>query len=155
MFASSWRPLQALASTCDHPYSAHEDVRGIREASGDWASRKTAEFPPLLTARFADLVMPVFSPGQDAKLLSCEEALGMLPSLTTPFRGRIKMGEASLASPTGHLLLPAKVIIYALCDIFGLSGWPHITSRSGCDSMFSRSPRMLYSPRRRWQSFAS
>ncbi|CAE7705984.1 unnamed protein product, partial [Symbiodinium microadriaticum] len=79
MFASSWRPLQALASTCDHPYSAHEDVRGIREASGDWASRKTAEFPPLLTARFADLLMPLFSPGQDAKLLSCEEALGMLP----------------------------------------------------------------------------
>ena len=47
------------------------------------------------------------------------------------------MGEASLASLTGHLLLPAKVIIYVLCDIFGLSGWPHITSRSGCDSMFS------------------
>ena len=40
MFASSWRPLQALASTCDHPYSAHEDVRGIREASGDWASQE-------------------------------------------------------------------------------------------------------------------
>ena len=79
LFASSWRPLQQLASRCDHPYSAHADVRGAKDSTGDWASRKTAEFPPMLAARFAVLIEPVFSPGPDTKLLSCEEALGMLP----------------------------------------------------------------------------
>ncbi|CAE7485565.1 unnamed protein product, partial [Symbiodinium necroappetens] len=79
LFASSWRPLQALASRCDRPYTAHADVKGVKDSSGDWASRRTAEFPTLLSQRFADLIMPVFSPGPEAKLLSCDEALGMVP----------------------------------------------------------------------------
>ncbi|CAE7265839.1 unnamed protein product, partial [Symbiodinium necroappetens] len=126
LFASSWRPLQALASRCDHPYSAHADVRGVKDSSGDWASRRTAEFPPLLSARFADLIMPVFSPGPDAKLLSCEEALGMVPCKP---HNALPRANQDGGGQTGHRLPPVNVIICARCDIFGLSGWLHIRVR--------------------------
>ena len=32
LFASSWRPLQAMAATCNHAYSEHVDVRGVKDA---------------------------------------------------------------------------------------------------------------------------
>ncbi|CAE7326493.1 unnamed protein product, partial [Symbiodinium pilosum] len=34
IFATCFRPLQALASVCEHPHGSHEDIRGSRDADG-------------------------------------------------------------------------------------------------------------------------
>ena len=59
LLASSWRPLQSLAATCAHAYSEHFDIRGVRDADGNWLSKSTAEFPRELCEKFADAVAPL------------------------------------------------------------------------------------------------
>ena len=53
LFASSWRPLQSMAACCNHSYAEHTDVRGSKDADGNWLSQSTAAFPEQLCQRFA------------------------------------------------------------------------------------------------------
>ena len=78
LFASSWRPLQSLAASCDHKYSEHTDVRGARNSEGGWLSQRTAEFPSQLCVRFADLLRGVFDTNPEGRFISLAEALSML-----------------------------------------------------------------------------
>ena len=50
-----------MASVCHHDWGAHEQIAGRRDASGQFVSRTTAEYPPQLAKAFADLVISLLS----------------------------------------------------------------------------------------------
>ena len=59
--ASSLENLAALAGVCTHGSYAHQPVAGVRDASGVFVSRATAEYPTLLASRFAEVVFHLLS----------------------------------------------------------------------------------------------
>jgi len=61
LFASSSSGLVNLAQICENPPSAHEQVAGRVNSAGDFFSKNTATYPPLLAGRFATLVQPLIS----------------------------------------------------------------------------------------------
>ena len=48
MMASSLEALTSLSGVCDHGSQAHQSITGVRDTSGAFVSRITAEYPPLL-----------------------------------------------------------------------------------------------------------
>ena len=77
MMASSLEDLTSLGGVCEHGPQAHQSIRGTRDASGAFASRKTAEYPPLLAESFAEKISPLFS--HDNRDLTVPESLQLLP----------------------------------------------------------------------------
>ena len=59
MFASSFQPLTALACTCQHPPGHHPPLAGVRDESGAFLSRRTAEYPDQLALQYAKNVIPL------------------------------------------------------------------------------------------------
>ena len=55
IFATCYRPLQALAAICTHARGSHEDIiyRGTRDSAGGFRSRASAEYPQELAAKYA------------------------------------------------------------------------------------------------------
>ena len=45
MFASSFSGLRPLGCTCQHPPNSHVRLQGLRDESGAFASRATAQYP--------------------------------------------------------------------------------------------------------------
>ena len=59
MFASSFSGLRPLGCTCQHPPNSHVRLQGLRDDSGAFASRATAQYPSKLAQLFATLVAPL------------------------------------------------------------------------------------------------
>ena len=78
MMASSLDALTPLGGVCEHGSQAHQSIRGTRDASGAFASRKTAEYPSLLAESFAEKVSPLLS--HDNRDLTVPESLQILPT---------------------------------------------------------------------------
>lgn len=77
MFGTSFSKLECMASVCTHPAGAHESIAGARDASGQFLSRRSAQYPVLLAQKFSQLTHSLFSTcDQD---LSLEEALRQIP----------------------------------------------------------------------------
>ncbi|CAE7038940.1 unnamed protein product [Symbiodinium sp. CCMP2592] len=76
VFASSWRPLQSLASVCKHPRGTHASYAGVLDSqSGEFASRKTAEFPAKLATAYAEAISPLFADRTEPPTSIAEAAL--------------------------------------------------------------------------------
>ena len=59
MFASSFSGLRPLGCMCEHPPNSHVRLQGLRDESGAFASRATAQYPSKLAQHFATLVAPL------------------------------------------------------------------------------------------------
>ncbi|CAL1161087.1 unnamed protein product [Cladocopium goreaui] len=59
MFASSFTGLRPLGCICQHPPNSHVRLQGLRDDSGAFASRATAQYPQKLAQLFANLVAPL------------------------------------------------------------------------------------------------
>ena len=59
MFASSFAPLISLACLCEHPPGHHPPLAGVRDETGGFLSRRTAEYPEQLADKFAQIVLPL------------------------------------------------------------------------------------------------
>ena len=77
MMASSLDALTSLGGVCEHGPQAHQSIKGTRDASGAFASRKTAEYPHLLAESFAKTISPLLSHAN--RDLSVLESLQILP----------------------------------------------------------------------------
>ncbi|CAE7322072.1 unnamed protein product [Symbiodinium sp. CCMP2592] len=79
-FATSWRPLQQLQSTCQHAAGHHDAFHGKRDAAGQFVSRHTAVFPPMLCNAFMEAISPLFPQNSHATdFTSLDQALSALP----------------------------------------------------------------------------
>ncbi|CAE7267110.1 unnamed protein product [Symbiodinium sp. CCMP2592] len=79
-FATSWRPLQQLQSTCQHAVGHHDVFHGKRDATGQFVSRHTALFPPMLCNAFMEAISPLFPEStQVTSFTSLNQALSALP----------------------------------------------------------------------------
>ncbi|CAE7249309.1 unnamed protein product [Symbiodinium sp. CCMP2592] len=79
-FATSWRPLQQLQSTCQHAAGHHDVFHGKRDATGQFVSRHTAVFPPMLCNAFMEAISPLFPENTHATdFTSLNQALSALP----------------------------------------------------------------------------
>ncbi|CAE7493807.1 unnamed protein product [Symbiodinium sp. CCMP2592] len=79
-FATSWRPLQQLQSTCRHTAGHHDVFHGKRDATGQFVSRHTAVFPPMLCNAFMEAISPLFPENtQVTGFTSLHQALSALP----------------------------------------------------------------------------
>ena len=63
MFATTFSELQTMACTCEHPPSQHQQIAGQMDASGQYLSRLTATYPAQLCSKFAEIVHPLLSHG--------------------------------------------------------------------------------------------
>ena len=61
MFATSYEPLSVLGNVCEHAPFSHQQIAGVRTDSGEYLSRQTACYPPDLSNRFAQIIMPLLS----------------------------------------------------------------------------------------------
>ena len=61
VFASTWVALTKLACSCNHPLGSHQQIAGVRTATGQYLSRETAEYPPSLAYQFAQIISPLLS----------------------------------------------------------------------------------------------
>ena len=77
LFASSFQPLTAMACTCPHQPGHHQKLAGVRDASGGFMSRRTAEYPEQLAQQFASIVIPLVT--GSAIDFSVENLLQSLP----------------------------------------------------------------------------
>ena len=59
LFASSFEPLTELACTCPHPPGHHPKLAGVRDDTGGFLSRRTAEYPEQLANKFASIIIPL------------------------------------------------------------------------------------------------
>ena len=59
MFASSFSGLCSLGGLCPHPPNSHVRLQGLRDDTGAFASRATAQYPNQLAQQFAVLVGPL------------------------------------------------------------------------------------------------
>ncbi|CAE7243204.1 unnamed protein product [Symbiodinium sp. CCMP2592] len=79
-FATSWRPLQQLQSACRHAAGHHDVFHGKRDATGQFVSRYTAVFPPMLCNAFMEAISPLFPVNTKATgFTSLHQALSALP----------------------------------------------------------------------------
>ena len=74
LFATCFRPLQALASVCEHPRGSHGDIRGTRDSSGGFLSRASAEYPDTLAQRYAQQVKTLFPVSASGSRMSLDSA---------------------------------------------------------------------------------
>ena len=83
IFASSWRPLQSLASVCPHAAYFHPPVAGVRSERGSFRSRETAEFPVELASQFVGCILPLFEGRPSTQMLQPKSLSlpGLLSSL--------------------------------------------------------------------------
>ena len=79
VFASSWRPLQCLASVCSHGADFHPPYAGTRDVSGEYLSRATAEFPQLLAAKYIAAVAPLFTEVSENLDVTFDQAFASIP----------------------------------------------------------------------------
>ena len=59
MFASSFPGLRPIGCVCQHPPNSHVRLQGLKDDSGVFASRATAQYPQKLAQLFATLVAPL------------------------------------------------------------------------------------------------
>ena len=59
LFASSFKPLTEIACTCPHQPGHHPKLAGVRDDTGGFLSRRTAEYPEQLAHKFASIIIPL------------------------------------------------------------------------------------------------
>ena len=57
MFCRTCEEVSSLACICHHGPHSHQQIAGVRTASGAYLSRYTAEYPPLLAMAFAKCIL--------------------------------------------------------------------------------------------------
>ncbi len=77
MMASSLEALTSLSGVCEHGSKAHQSITGIRDSSGGFVGRTTAEYPPLLAESFAKVIFPFLS--HSNRDLNVTDSLRILP----------------------------------------------------------------------------
>ena len=77
LFATSFEPLTEMACTCSHALGTHPPLAGVRDETGAFLSRRTAEYPEQLATQFAQTIFSLVSgSGRDFTL---SELLRSLP----------------------------------------------------------------------------
>ena len=95
MFASSFSGLRPLGCTCQHPPNSHVRLQGLRDDSGAFASRATAQYPSKLAQQFATLVAPLLdTPALDLQWSSLNAIMPIIQLSDYPF-AQIDGGGAS------------------------------------------------------------
>ena len=98
LFATCFRPLQALASICEHPRGSHEDIRGARDSTGGFRSA-SAEYPDTLAQRYAQQVRSLFPSSASGRPISLDSA-PLLSRLKTPSEPPVSVQDgAGIFSP--------------------------------------------------------
>ena len=67
LLATSWRPLQQMASMCQHGRGAHPSFAGRKDSSGQYVSRLTARYPSSFCEAYAAAIS--LPPVQDAQIM--------------------------------------------------------------------------------------
>ena len=103
----------AVAKSCPHGASAHQQIAGVRMADGTFFSRITAEYPPDLAHALASIIAPYVTTSSMVLLLDTwQSALPQTlkwPHLPT----RVEDG-GGLASTASHMLRPSHDKLAAL-----------------------------------------
>ena len=98
MMASSLEALASLSGVCEHGPQAHQPLNGIRDSSGAFISRNTAEYPPSLAAAFAKVVIPLLSNShRDLKLEDTMQLIPIKQLQAAPFSRQDGGGMPSIA----------------------------------------------------------
>ena len=66
-----------MACTCSHPHGSHPPLAGVRDETGAFLSRCTAEYPEQLATQFAKIILPLVS--GSGKGFSLSELMQSLP----------------------------------------------------------------------------
>ena len=86
MFASTFSALAKMACKCPHPSGSHQQIAGVRTATGHYLSRSTAEYPDQLAQQFAQIIMPLLSDkGRTFTLSTYDEVLPIKGVYDPPF----------------------------------------------------------------------
>lgn len=140
MFASTFLALSRLACSCNHPPGTHQQIAGVRTASGHYLSRDTAEDPPDLASQFAQIILPLLSSnGIDLDLASYPEHLPSKSLSDPPFARQDGAGfcsQADWSSPHPRLVLDSTV-----CGVNPQSGIPEKASLPTAEDVIRSYPR--------------
>ena len=84
LFSFTYPPLQALSRFCVHGgWDAHPSFAGVKNASGDWASSDTAEYPEGLARVYADIIAPLLDvTAENTEPREWQSVLDMIPKKT-------------------------------------------------------------------------
>ena len=61
MLASTFSDIEKLAWSCPHPKGTHQQIAGALSPEGHFLSRDTAQYPPLLAEKLAELILPLLT----------------------------------------------------------------------------------------------
>ena len=84
MFASTFAALIKMACSCPHPQGSHQQIAGVKTATGHYLSRATAEYPEALAQEFAQLIMPLISDQQRELTLTTYESYLPIKGISDP-----------------------------------------------------------------------
>lgn len=96
LFSTTFDPLVEMASSCNHP-EPHQSIVGVKDNQGEYLSRQSAEYPPSLCNKIAQLIRPLLDSGPK---LTLPDALNAIPikSLQQPPHA-INDGGGYVSSP--------------------------------------------------------
>ena len=107
MMASSFSELQVLGGICSHTKGTHQDVGGVKDESGAYISRHTAEYPAALASQFAQLIFPLLShKGTDLTVEMAARSIPLKPFGVPPYPRHDGGGlhsHADWSSPPPHV----------------------------------------------------
>ena len=84
MLASTFSDIEKLAWSCPHPKGTHQQIAGALSPEGHFLSRDTAQYPPLLAAKFAELILPLLTTNGTSIALSHLDQYLPVKSLADP-----------------------------------------------------------------------
>ena len=84
LLASTFSDLEKLAWSCPHPKGTHQQIAGALAPEGHFLSRDTAQYPPLLAAKFAELIFPLLTTNGTTLALSHLDQYLPVKSLADP-----------------------------------------------------------------------
>ena len=84
LLASTFSEIEKLAWSCPHPQGTHQQIAGALAPEGHFLSRDTAQYPPLLAAKFAELILPLLTTNGTTIALSHLDQYLPVKSLADP-----------------------------------------------------------------------
>ena len=98
MLASTFSDLEQLAWACPHLKGTHQQIAGALSPEGHFLSRDTAQYPPLMAERFAELILPLLTTnGVSIALSNLDQYLPVKSLADQPFPRQDGGGFASQA----------------------------------------------------------
>ena len=98
MLASTFSDIERLAFLCPHPKGTHQQIAGALSPEGHFLSRDTAQYPPSLAKRFAELILPLLTTtGVSIALSNLDQYLPVKSLADPPFPRQDGGGFASQA----------------------------------------------------------